>query len=164
VRVRKQFADILVRYLDGDLTLCTEIEENKAMGKQASYMKFAQNLEEDEYDKYIPKIAYIYATKSPAFPGLIKIGRTIDMNARLSCLNVACAPAPFEVVAMVATLDMKRDEHAAHEFFASVRKEGEFFAVTDQEVKNYFITHLMPQHQEDMIKHMAWTQYQTRST
>jgi hypothetical protein len=33
-------------------------------------------------------------TKSPAFPGLIKIGKTEDFAKRLTQLNTACAPAP----------------------------------------------------------------------
>ena len=30
--IRKKFADIIVRYLDGDITMCAEIKKNRDMG------------------------------------------------------------------------------------------------------------------------------------
>jgi hypothetical protein len=86
------------------------------------------------------KIKYIYAVKSVAFPGLIKIGRTQNMKERLSQLNTSCAPAPFVVVAVSPTLDNVRDERIAHEFFSLQRREGEFFSVPELEVMDFFKT------------------------
>lgn len=86
------------------------------------------------------EIKYVYAVKSAAFPGLIKIGRTQNMRERLSQLNTSCAPAPFVVVAVSPTLDNVLDEKMAHDFFLSQRREGEFFSVPESEVIDFFKT------------------------
>ena len=153
------FADIISRYLDGDDEMCLEIKQNKSMGKKRSYEKFAQDMdrsikEEDESNKKNPRIGYVYATQSEAFPGLIKIGQTLDMKARLSQLNTACAPSPHVVVALAPTFDMDRDEKDAHEFFSTVRMQGEFFAVNKSQVKKYFHEHIMALHQEELLEYM----------
>ena len=147
-KISKAFRDetlqVLERYLDGDTTMCREIEENLSMGKTKSYAKFAQKvMERAEINKaeaclQMPQTAYVYATKSDAFPGLIKIGRTVDVAKRIASFNTACAPAPHMVVALAPTFDYARDEKAAHDFFAQVRKEGEFFQVSEAEVIAYF--------------------------
>ena len=160
LRYRSKFADIISRYLDGDMSLCLEIEENKLIGQQSSYGKFAQTVEEeiiaDECiaDMNFPAIGYVYATQSNAFPGLVKIGRTYDMKARLSQLNVSCAPEPHVVIALAPTFDMKRDEKDAHMFFDSFRVEGEFFAVSNCQVKKYFHENIMVLHQEELLQYI----------
>ncbi len=83
---------------------------------------------------------YVYAVKSVAFPGLIKIGRTQNVRERLSQLNTSCAPCPFVVVVVSPTLDCVRDEKMAHEFFSLQRREGEFFSVSESEVIDFFKT------------------------
>ena len=143
--IRKKFADIIARYLDGDISMCAEIKKNKAMGKSASYTNFIkvtmkQIVEEQELEKaaHLPSTTYIYASKSAAFPGLIKIGKTQDVAQRLSQLNTGCAPAPHSVVAVAATFDKDRDEKEAHKHFAAFRREGEFFEVSELDVQKYF--------------------------
>lgn len=152
---RVKFSEIISRYLDGDASLCDEIKRNQLVGKKRSYSKFAQevdqNIEEDGIDD-MPQHQYVYATKSAAFPGLIKIGRTSNMIARLSQLNTGCAPAPHTVVCIVPTLDMYRDECLAHNFFAEFRKEGEFFEVSEFDVKQYFIDVLLLQYQKELTE------------
>ena len=100
---------------------------------------------------------HTFTTKSQAFPDLIKIGRTSDMKARLTQLNTGCAPLPHVVVALAPTFNMQRDEHLAHKFFAHARREGEFFAVSEKEVTDYFVNHIMAQHQRDLVQHMSWS-------
>ena len=143
--IRKKFADIIVRYLDGDISLCSEIKENKTMGRLESYNKFIQDTvsqvkaeQEQEQAGQLPKISYIYATKSAAFPGLVKIGKTQDVAQRLIQLNTSCAPSPHSVVAAAATFDKDSDEKKAHQYFSAFRREGEFFEVSELAVKNYF--------------------------
>ena len=151
------FAGIISRYLDGDDEMCLEIKENKSMGKKRSYEKFAQDMDrsiKEEFKKKNPSIGYVYATQSEAFPGLVKIGQTTDMKARLSQLNTACAPAPHVVVALAPTFDMQRDERDAHEFFSPVRMQGEFFAANKSQVKKYFFEHIMALHQEELLEYM----------
>ena len=155
-----KFAEVVSRYLEGDDELRQEIEENKSIGIKRSYSRFAQDVErsvQEEQDNmdFFPQIQYIYATKSLAFPGLIKIGRTINMKARLSTLNSSCAPAPHVVVAIAPTLDMFRDEYLAHHWFAESRREGEFFAVTEQQVKDYFSNVIVRRYEEDLLQYAA---------
>ena len=157
---KRKFADIIIRYLDGDISLISEIHANKALGKDRSYLKFARQTKQSidteclDHDN-MPSIAYIYATKSQAFPDLIKIGRSGDVQARLMQLNTGCAPLPHAVVAVAPTLDMHRDEKLAHQHFAYARCKGEFFAVTENEVSDYFINHIMARHQKDLLRHMS---------
>ena len=150
---RVKFSEIISRYLDGDISLCDEIKNNQSVGKKRSYSNFAQevdqSIEEDGIDG-MPQHQYVYATKSAAFPGLIKIGRTSNMMARLSQLNTGCAPAPHTIVCIVPTLDMYRDEYLAHEYFADFRKEGEFFEVSEFDVKEYFLDVLLLQYQKEL--------------
>ena len=142
---RMKFADIIVRYLDGDVSMCAEIKKNKSIGKSASYTNFIRDtmkqiMEEQEQEQAgrLPKINYIYASKSAAFPGLIKIGKTQDVAQRLSQLNTGCAPAPHTVVAVATTFNKDKDEKEAHQHFAAFRREGEFFEVSELDVQTYF--------------------------
>lgn len=159
--IRKQFADIIVRYLDGDRSLCSEVEANKTIGKAKSYSKFASNgmkkIEHDDAKKAleIPQTNYVYATKSLAFPGLVKIGNTGNLAQRLSGLNVSCAPAPHVIVAVAPTFDMNRDEKAAHMFFSNSRREGEFFELSDEVVISYFTTHITTQYNAELKQKTA---------
>ena len=134
--------DILERYLDGDLSMCTEIEENKAMGSSKSHQQFVNKVlkraEAMEEAEEMPAMGYVYATSSSAFPGLLKIGKTVDVPRRVAQLNTSCAPAPHIVVAVAPSFDYSRDEAAAHRHFAKQRREGEFFQVSGDEVKEYF--------------------------
>ena len=73
--------------------------------------------------------------------GLVKIGRSEDVRARLSSGNTFCAPAPHVVVAATPTFDAVRDEAMAHGYFANVRKQGEFFEVSVEAVQQYVLAH-----------------------
>lgn len=160
-QVRKQFRHIIVRYLDGDRSMCREIEANHAMGKVKSYSNFASNIMNimDQnallHAHTMPPTFYIYATKSPAFPGLIKIGKTVDVANRLSSLNTSCAPAPHVIVGVAQTFDKDRDEREAHAFFSSARREGEFFKLEDKDVLDYFATHITAQYNTELAQNIA---------
>ncbi len=140
--VRVQFAEIIKRYLNGDTSLCKEIHTNNEMGKRKSFCMFAHKvLTEAKKELEAPlETAYIYATYSKAFPGLVKIGRSRNVRARVSSGNTFIAPTPHRVICVAPTLNAKRDEEAAHAFFASFRKEGEFFELDHDDVENYFKT------------------------
>ena len=130
----KKIADVIVRYLDGDQSMCHEIVANGNMGKIKSYTKFAQKIAgEVEFDEQ-STFGYVYATCSSAFPGLIKIGKAVDVAKRVSQLSTGCAPAPHMVVAVAPSLDYTRDEKLAHEKFANQRREGEFFEISKEEI------------------------------
>lgn len=85
-----------------------------------------------------PPVEYVYAMRSDAFPGLLKIGRTRDIDKRLKAAATYSAPSPLYYVAIAPTFDSKRDEAEAHLFFKDKREAGEFFRVTLDEVEEYF--------------------------
>ena len=158
---RVQFADIIQRYADGDETLCEEIIENKKLGHVARYEKLGKRVTSTSKNEHqIPTTEYVYATKSDAFPGLIKIGKTVDMAKRLSQLNTGCAPSPHYIVAIAPTFNYTRDEQAAHSYFATSRRAGEFFEIQDDEVKIYFSDHIMTKYQQDLAELVTKSQGQ----
>jgi len=147
-------AEIISRYLDGDASMNDEIKENHSIGQKRSYLRFSkQVMNRIDADKENEALEdqYVYATKSAAFPGLIKIGRTSNMQARLSQLNTACAPSPHEVVSIAPSMDMYRDECLAHEHFASKRKAGEFFELDELDVKKYFEDVILHRYQRELL-------------
>jgi hypothetical protein len=81
-------------------------------------------------------IEYIYATASDAFPGLIKIGRTQDIEKRLASANTFCAPMPHRLLFSVPTMQSVLDEKRVHDFFKERHVAGEFFRVTPAEVED----------------------------
>lgn len=160
-QLRKGFRGIIVRYLDGDRSMSYEIKANKKMGKIKSYTKLACKAMTRITDanaaasREMPATFYVYATKSPAFPGLIKIGKTENVERRVCQLNTSCAPSPHVVVAVAQTFDKDRDEKTAHMFFASARRAGEFFALQDADVIAYFATHITAQYNAELVQHVT---------
>jgi hypothetical protein len=105
----------------------------------------------------MPAVSYVYATKSTAFPGLVKIGKSTNLQARLSSLNTA----PHRVVTVAPTLNNIRDERTAHQFFADMRRQGEYFEVEEDEVKAYFTHHITTQFNLDMAERLEQMQGST---
>ena len=156
---RTAFAEIIKRYTEGDQSLCEEIKRNKERGSKVSYTALANKvLQHGEKHVKIPTTEYVYATKSDAFPGLIKIGKTVNIAKRLAQMNTGCAPSPHYVVAVAPTLNYTRDEQTAHAFFADKRRDGEFFEVSETEVTNYFCTHIMAQYQAELAQNVMEAQ------
>jgi hypothetical protein len=154
--MRLQAADILSRYILGEDSLVEEIKQNKQIGPVAACSNLAHKAaaKASQYTE-MPQASYVYGTKSDAFPGLVKIGRSCDITARLASLNTACAPAPHYIVAVAPTFNAVRDEALAHTFFSSSRKEGEFFEVEPEAVKSFFTNHIMAQYQVELAEHIA---------
>jgi len=154
---RLEAIDVLERYLDGDTSMIVEILENKTMGKTKSYAKFASKVIDTSEtlaareSHVMPQTSYVYAVTSDAFPGLVKIGRTDNLKARLISLNVSCAPSPHRYVAVAQTFDSERDERMAHAFFSSARKEGEFFNVTIEEVQGFFLNRITIPYNKELM-------------
>jgi hypothetical protein len=145
--MRVQAADILSRYVLGNESLIAEIRHNRQIGPAAAC---ANLLEKACLYRELPQAAYLYATKSEAFPGLIKIGKSSDLTASLACLNTGCAPEPHYTVAVVPTFDAQRDKAWVHEYFKSSRREGEFFNVSHAEIKAFFNNQIMAKYQLEL--------------
>lgn len=95
-------------------------------------------------------VGYVYCLVSDAYPGRVKLGRTKNLDERLSALNTGCAPKPLRVALSVKTLNPMRDEKRTHTYFASVRREGEYFQTSVAEVRAFFDEHITP----DYIKEL----------
>ena len=148
-RMRAAASDILSRYLTGDESLIEEIKWNRRIGTMAACERMASDAARHQSTVSMPR--WVYSTKSDAFPGLIKIGSSVDLDARMRSANTFCAPAPHVVVAAVPTFNHKRDEKMAHDHFASARQEGEFFAVCKEDVQKYFNEFIMPVYQAELV-------------
>jgi hypothetical protein len=135
--------------------------KTRQWGKEKSYAGFAEKVIQrademvDDDAHKMPPARYVYATKSTAFPGLIKIGHTGDMVSRLVSLNTGCAPAPHVPVAVAPSVDSARDEKAAHDFFASKRVQGEFFNISEADVKAFFAEHITARYQSEFLERLA---------
>jgi hypothetical protein len=147
--------------------MCCEILANETMGKLKSYSKFASDIvntsEKISMKKAheMPQTNYIYATKSAAFPGLVKIGKTVNVSSRLCGLNTSCAPSPHVIVAVAPTLNYDRDETITHEHFVSARREGEFFELDDATVVDFFATHITARYNIELLQNITRIQGST---
>ena len=149
---RSKACDILTRYLAGDASLHSEVAHNASIGLIAASRELVSEVlasgkrkREDDSD-----VAYVYATVSDAFPGLVKIGRTEDLDTRLGCMNTSCAPKPHRYVAIAPTYHAVRDERVIHSFFMDEREEGEFFRTSVENVKRALARLVTSEFNEEM--------------
>lgn len=73
---------------------------------------------------------YVYVLKNPSMPGMVKVGHTRDLAARLDSLSgETAAPVPFEFVRAVRVDDPRSLEAEMHRRLARhrVRARREFF-------------------------------------
>jgi hypothetical protein len=150
---RGKAVEILMRYFDGDMTLVNDIEKNKSIGYEAACLTFISSaiVKHKRDREEMPKSSWIYGTQSKAFPGLIKIGRSRNIKARLSSGNSFCAPEPHVLIAAAPTFNPMRDEDAAHTYFSEFRVHGEFFQISESSLKTYFSQILTPLYQQELI-------------
>ena len=103
--MRLNASNLVTCFISADPTLLTDLEVNCKRGREASCAEFIKEAVEEYNHAHkrtrteLPAVSYVYGTVSDAFPDLVKIGRTTDINARLSSGNTFCAPSPHVVVA-----------------------------------------------------------------
>ena len=141
---RLEVEDILGRYLDGDHTLHAEVDANHQMGPVAARAHFVEKVLERAatIPQEPPREGYVYAAVSPAFPGLIKLGESINVPARICSLNTACKHMPYKVVAQAPSRDPVRDERMVKAYFADRCVAGEIFAVSVEEIVSFYALHI----------------------
>ena len=73
----------------------------------------------------------VYILSNPAMPGYIKIGKTTNLQQRLSSLDGTNLPLPFECE-FAMEVEVGKTEQLLHEAFSSVRvrKNREFFELS----------------------------------
>ena len=138
---------IIQRYVEGDATLCAEIDENRAMGVEVATGKLlaecradaSQAEEEDE-----AREGFVYGAVSDAFPGHVKIGFTYDLEQRLAGVNTFCALKPFRMAATARTTYPRKAEARAHARFAPYRRAGELFEMPVDELQRYMMEAVTP--------------------
>ena len=92
-------------------------------------------------DKPQPEPGYIYCLQSNRYPDEVKIGRAKKIKPRIYKINKEYRDQNEDIVLTyrysVRTLDYKRDEKLAHDYFASVREpcKGELFRTTPEKVR-----------------------------
>ena len=82
----------------------------------------------------------IYVLTNPAMPDLIKIGKTTNLDQRLSSLYSTGVPLPFECIYAKEVEDMDFVETKLHAAFDSKRLNNrrEFFKILEEELIHFF--------------------------
>ena len=74
---------------------------------------------------------YVYVVQCGEF---YKIGRTTNLERRIPQLTVQL-PYPLKLVCFIQTPNSASEERRLHELYADKRLNGEWFALTDEQVK-----------------------------
>ena len=82
----------------------------------------------------------IYVLSNPAMPDLVKIGKTTNINQRLSSLYSSGVPLPFKCVYAKEVDDMDFAEEKLHAGLGSTRinEKREFFKIPEDELIHLF--------------------------
>ena len=83
---------------------------------------------------------YVYAVTNPSIPGLVKIGRTANLNRRMDSLFCSSVPHPFKCEAVQEVEDPNAVEATIHNYLSEYRvsSKREFFKVDVEQVKKLF--------------------------
>lgn len=86
----------------------------------------------------LPKLThpagYVYVIQDTEYSKLYKIGRTVEPARRLTDIR-NILPGSSEIVAIVDTQDAPTLEWQLHQRYAKSRMRGEWFALTDEQVR-----------------------------
>lgn len=88
-------------------------------------------------DEVKDKSGIVYILKNEAMPGYVKVGKTTDLQQRISSLDTSGVPLPFECYYARRVEDMAFVEGHLHAAFSEmrVRKSREFFRVLPERVR-----------------------------
>jgi Meiotically Up-regulated Gene 113 (MUG113) protein len=79
------------------------------------------------------RVGYVYLLAVSGHPGLYKIGRAANPENRLRTFNVKL-PFPVSFACIIPTDDMYKLEKELHIRYANLRTNGEFFALSSDDV------------------------------
>ncbi len=86
----------------------------------------------------LPKLphpaGYVYVIQDTEFSKFYKIGRTVEPERRISDIR-NILPGRSEIVAIIDTQDAPTLERQLHQRYTENRKRGEWFALTDAQVR-----------------------------
>ena len=82
----------------------------------------------------------VYVLSNPAMPDIVKIGKTKDINQRLSSLYSTGVPLPFKCVYAKEVENMGYAEEKLHAGLGSrrVNEKREFFKISEDELIHLF--------------------------
>lgn len=118
-----------------------EAKANKqtALRILSKYSKQSDNMPEFKKRKRTEPESYVYLLHSAAFPDYVKIGRTQNIQSRLSSINCSMPEHPYQLVTYFTSFNAVRDEAEAHQHFEKYRTIREFFKISKEEVIPYFL-------------------------
>lgn len=124
-----------------------------------SYFEISENAELDQrgngmysaaFNKYITfmrsqggksvgKEGVVYILSNPAMPGLVKVGKTINLQDRMRSLFTTGVPLPYRCVYAKKVRDCSEVERKLHKGLNSHRENAnrEFFRITEEEIINF---------------------------
>ena len=104
----------------------------------ASFNKFIQYKSSSNFRKN-SKEGIVYLIANPAMPGLVKLGKTIDLKERLKQLFNTSVPFPFRCIYAKKVKDYSEVERKLHKGLNNCRANmnREFFSIAEDEVINF---------------------------
>ena len=104
----------------------------------ASFNKFIQYKSSSDFRKN-SKEGIVYLIANPAMPGLVKLGKTIDLEERLKQLFNTSVPFPFRCIYAKKVKDYSEVERKLHKGLNNCRANmnREFFSIAEDEVINF---------------------------
>ena len=104
----------------------------------ASFNKFIQYKSSSDFRKN-SKECIVYLIANPAMPGLVKLGKTIDLEERLKQLFNTSVPFPFRCIYAKKVKDYSEVERKLHKGLNNCRANmnREFFSIAEDEVINF---------------------------
>lgn len=149
---RRQAAQLMIRYLGGDLSLIKEVEENRELQERLAsedpshpMRLFGEAVEgaaaaspeppevvKPESSEPDPHGDLLYGMKIPRQPDLLKVGRTVNLVQREQSLS--CGQTE-RVQAVVVFMGAGPLEKYVHRLLRDRRVQNEVFRVTSEELK-----------------------------
>jgi hypothetical protein len=87
----------------------------------------------------VGKEGIVYILSNPAMPGLVKIGKTINLDDRMKSLFSTGIPLPFRCVYAKKVSNYNEVERKLHKGLSAIRENPnrEFFRIAEEEVINF---------------------------
>ena len=104
----------------------------------AAFNKFI-SFKESQGSKPVGTRGIVYIISNPSMPGLVKVGKTINLEDRLKSLYCSGVPLPFRCVYAKQVENYSDVERKLHKGLNSHRENSnrEFFRIAEEEVINF---------------------------
>ena len=119
------------------------IPKNKELDDRGNRMYSAGfnhyiNYRETQGDKPVSNKGIVYIISNPAMPGLVKIGKTSNLESRMRSLYSSGVPLPFRIIYAKKVKDYSFVERKLHSGLRLVRENmnREFFRIPEEDVIN----------------------------